>query len=51
MISTLRETARKRMRYTSSLFDCFVLLALYEDPASLGRLSNFGRGMLEGLSE
>ena len=37
---------------TSSLFDCFVLLALYDEPASLGMLSSLGRGtgMFEGLS-
>jgi len=38
---------------TSSLLDCFALLALNEVPASLTADSSFGRGigMFEGLSD
>ena len=39
------------VHHTSSRFDCFALLALNEVEASLGALSSFGRGMLDGLSE
>jgi hypothetical protein len=38
---------------TSSLFDCFALLAVNDEPASLVVDSSFGRGigMFDGLSE